>query len=148
MSNLKKREYLLLPLDLCFFDRGRYDKMHSERLPKIISYRKFPNELFRVHFATKNIKGEDKQETHHLLWIQVVEIQETSYVKFSCDCKYFKYRQIRPAKGLFGVQKIDNDLCVVVKPESFAQNERLFNIDKHAFLALQRLFNIQVQISI
>ncbi|MCK5045893.1 MAG: hypothetical protein KAS22_04890, partial [Candidatus Heimdallarchaeota archaeon] len=65
-----------------------------------------------------------------------------------CDCKYFDYRQLRPAKRVFELQEISNSLCVVIPSKSYTELKKLFNIDKHAFLALQELFNHHVQISI
>ncbi|MHA1211281.1 MAG: hypothetical protein ACTSSH_02360 [Candidatus Heimdallarchaeota archaeon] len=151
MSDVKKREYIALPVDLCYFDRARFDKIRSDMPTEIISYRKYDNGLLRIHFSTKTIgKGSDaeSEERQHLLWIQLLEIKGKQYVKYRCDCKYFDYRQLRIAKRLFGLEKIDNDLVAVVDPKAFFQHKKLFNIDKHAFIALQERFNIQIQISI
>ncbi len=147
-ENLKK-EYLALPIDHCFFDRTRYDKLYSELPTDILSFRKFDNGLLRVHFTTKEqTKGKESESREHLLWIHIIEIEEKKYVKYCCDCKYFDYRQLRVAKRLFGLQEIENDLVAVVDSKSFAENKKLFNIDKHAFIALKELFKIAIQISI
>ena len=149
MSDVNKREFIALPIDYCYFDRKRYDKLHSDLPTEIISYRKYENGLMRVHFSTKSTeKGKEPEERQHLLWIQLIEIDKAQYVKYRCDCKYFEYRQLRVAKRLFDLQEINNDLCAVVDPKSFDEQKRLFNIDKHAFLALHELFNIHIQISI
>jgi hypothetical protein len=144
-----KREYLALPLDLCYFDRGRYDKMQDELPTDIVSYRKYPNGMLRARFVTKEQeKGSKPVERNHLLWIQLIEIDDLKYVKYRCDCKYFDYRQFRPAKRTFGTREIDDDIVIVVDPDAFVQQKKLFNIDKHAFLALEELFDHHVQISI
>lgn len=143
-DNLKK-EYLALPVDYCFFDRTRYDKLNSELPTDIVSFRKFDNGLLRVHFTTKQqAKGKENESRQHLLWIQIIESGGKKYAKYCCDCKYFEFRQLRQAKRLFGLQEIDNDLVAVVDPNSFAENKKLFNIDKHAFIALKELFHIPV----
>ena len=147
-ENLKK-EYLALPIDHCFFDRTRYDKLYSELPTEILSFRKFDKGLLRVHFTTKeHTKGKESESREHLLWIQLLELDGKKYVKYCCDCKYFDYRQLRVAKRLFGLQEIENSLVAVVDPKSFAENKKLFNIDKHAFIALKELLKIAIQISI
>ncbi len=148
MSDVNKREYIALPLDICYFDRERYDMMRSELPTEIVSFRKYENGLMRIHFSTKEKTKEGVNERQHLLWIQIIELKNHKYVKYRCDCKYFDYRQLRIAKRLFGLQELDNDLVVVVDPKAFTQQKKLFNIDKHAFIALQEMFNIQIQISI
>ena len=150
MSDVNKREYLALPLDYCYFDRARFDKLRSDLPTDIVSYRKFDNGLHRILFSTKEITKDkvEEDERQHLLWIQIIEIKGTKYVKYRCDCKYFDYRQIRPAKREFQLQEIDNDLIAVVEPKAFSTHKKLFNLDKHAFIALQEMFNIQIQISI
>ena len=149
MSDVNKREYIALQLDLCYFDRGRFDRLDDELPTDVVSYRKYDNGQLRVLFSTKEqTKSGDFEERNHLLWIQLIEIDDVRYVKYRCDCKYFDYRLLRPAKRKFGLQKLSGDLCVIVDPKSFVENKKLFNIDKHAFLALKELFNIHVQISI
>jgi len=144
-----KREYLALPLELCYFDRGRYDKMQNELPTNIVSYRKYPNGMIRVRFVTKEQEeGSKPVERGHLLWIQLINIDGEKFVKYRCDCKYFDYRQLRPAKRAYGTREINDDLVIVVDPDSFVQQKMLFNIDKHAFLALGELFDHHVQISI
>ena len=149
MSDVNKREFIVLPIDYCYFDRNRYDKLQSDLPTEIISYRKYDNGLMRVHFSTKSIeKGKEPEERQHLLWIQILVLNKKQHVKYRCDCKYFEFRQLRVAKRWFDFQEINNDLCLVVDPKSFDEQKKLFNIDKHAFLALHELFNIQIQISI
>ena len=149
MSDVNKREYIALQLDLCYFDRGRFDRLDDELPTDVVSYRKYDNGQLRVLFSTKEqTKSGDFEERNHLLWIQLIEIDDVRYVKYRCDCKYFDYRLLRPAKRKFGLKELDGDLCVIVDPKSFVENKKLFNIDKHAFLALKELFNIHVQISI
>ena len=149
MSDLNKREFIALPLDLCFFDRKRFDKLRTDTPLEIISYRKYDNGLIRAHFLSKTLeKGEETDEREHLLWIQIIDIDGKKHVMYCCDCKYFEYRQLRPAKRMFDFQEISNSLCVVIPSKSYTELKKLFNIDKHAFLALQELFNHHVQISI
>lgn len=149
MSDLKKREFIALPLDLCFFDRKRFDKLRTDSPLEIISYRKYDNGLIRIHFLSKTLeKGKETDEREHLLWIQIIDIDGKKHVMYRCDCKYFEYRQLRPAKRMFDFQEISNSLCVVIPSKSYTELKKLFNIDKHAFLALQELFNHHVQISI
>lgn len=149
MSDLNKREFIALPLDLCFFDRKRFDKFRTDSPLEIISYRKFDNGLIRTHFLSKTLeKGKETDEREHLLWIQIIDIDGKKHVIYCCDCKYFEYRQLRPAKRLFDLQEINNLLCVIIPSKSFTELKKLYNIDKHAFLALQELFNHHVQISI
>ncbi len=149
MSDLNKREFIALPLDLCFFDRKRFDKLRTDTPLEIISYRKYDNGLIRTHFLSKTLeKGEETDEREHLLWIQIIDIAGKKHVMYRCDCKYFEYRQLRPAKRMFDLQEISNSLCVVIPSKSYTELKKLFNIDKHAFLALQELFNHHVQISI
>lgn len=149
MSDLKKREFIALPLDLCFFDRKRFDKLRTDSPLEIISYRKYDNGLIRILFLSKTLeKGKETDEREHLLWIQIIDIDGKKHVMYRCDCKYFEYRQLRPAKRMFDLQEISNSLCVVIPSKSYTELKKLFNIDKHAFLALQELFNHHVQISI
>ncbi len=149
MSDLNKREFIALPLDLCFFDRKRFDKLRTDTPLEIISYRKYDNGLIRTHFLSKTLeKGEETDEREHLLWIKTIDIDGKKHVMYRCDCKYFDYRQLRPAKRVFELQEISNSLCVVIPSKSYTELKKLFNIDKHAFLALQELFNHHVQISI
>ena len=149
MSDLNKREFIALPLDLCFFDRKRFDKLRTDTPIEIISYRKYDNGLIRALFLSKTLeKGKETDEREHLLWIQTIDIDGKKHVMYRCDCKYFEYRQLRPAKRMFDLQEISNSLCVVIPSKSFTELKKLFNIDKHAFLALQELFNHHVQISI
>lgn len=149
LSDLNKREYIALPLDFCFFDRKRFDKLRTDSPLEIVSYRKYDTGLIRTHFVSKTIEqGKETDEREHLLWIHLLDIDGKKHVMYRCDCKYFEYRQLRPAKRLFELQEIDNFLCAVVPSKSFAEQKKLFNIDKHAFLALQELFNHHVQISI
>lgn len=149
MSDVNKREYLALQLDLCYFDRARFDRLDEELPTDIVSYRKYDNGLLRVLFSTKDPTKDGKfEERSHLLWIQLIEIEGVQYIKFRCDCKYFDYRLLRPAKRKFGLKEVNDDLCAIVDPKSFVENKKLFNIDKHAFLALKELFNIHIQISI
>jgi hypothetical protein len=149
MSELNKREYIALPLDLCYFDRKRYDKLRTDTPLEIISYRKYDSGLVRSHFVTKTIeKGKETDEREHLLWIKLLDIDGKHHVMYRCDCKYFEYRQLRPAKRLFDLEDIDGFLCAVIPSKSYADLEKLFNIDKHAFLALQELFDHHIQISI
>lgn len=149
MSENLKKEYLALPIDYCFFDRARYDRLYSELPTEILSFRRFDKGLLRVHFTTKEqIKGKESESREHLLWIQLIEIEGKKHVKYCCDCKYFDYRQLRVAKRLFGLQEIDTDLVAVVDPKIFADNKKLFNIDKHAFIALKELFKLAIPISI
>ena len=149
MSDVNKREYIALQLDLCYFDRGRFDRLDDELPTDVVSYRKYDNGQLRVLFSTKEqTKSGDFEERNHLLWIQLIEIDDVRYVKYRCDCKYFDYRLLRPAKRNFGLKELGGDLCVIVDSKSFVENKKLFNIDKHAFLALKELFNIHVQISI
>jgi len=149
LSDLNKREFIALPLDLCFFDRKRFDKFRTDSPLEIISYRKFDNGLIRTHFLSKTLeKGKETDEREHLLWIQIIDIDGKKHVIYCCDCKYFEYRQLRPAKRLFDLQEINNLLCVIIPSKSFTELKKLYNIDKHAFLALQELFNHHVQISI
>ncbi len=149
MSDLNKREFIALPLDLCFFDRKRFDKLRTDTPLEIISYRKYDNGLIRTHFLSKTLeKGEETDEREHLLWIQIIDIDGKKHVMYRCDCKYFEYRQLRPAKRMFDLQEISNSLCVVIPSKSYTELKKLFNIDKHAFLALQEMFNHHVQISI
>jgi hypothetical protein len=147
---MNKREYLALPLDLVYINRARYDKMEKDLQTKIVSYRKYPNGLFRVMFVTTEHEKGEVEERQHLLWIQIIQIDGRKYVKYRCDCKYFEYRQLRSAKRMFDIQEIDNDLVVVVDIHSreFQEYEKLFNIDKHAFLALKEMFDFNVEISI
>ena len=149
LSDLNKREYIVLPLDLCFFDRNRFDKLQNDTPLEIISYRKYDKGLIRTHFVSKTIeKGEETEEREHLLWIKLLEIKGKKHVMYCCDCKYFEYRQLRPAKRLLELEEINGLLCAVVPAKSFEDLKKLFNIDKHAFLALQELFDYHVQISI
>ena len=149
MSDLNKREFIALPLDLCFFDRKRFDKLRTDTPLEIISYRKYDNGLIRIHFLSKTLeKGKETDEREHLLWIQIIDIDGKKHVMYCCDCKYFEYRQLRPAKRMFDLQEISNSLCVVIPSKSYTELKKLFNIDKHAFLALQEMFNHHVQISI
>ncbi len=149
MSDLNKREFIALPLDLCFFDRKRFDKLRADSPLEIISYRKYDNGLIRIHFLSKTLEqGKETDEREHLLWIQIIDIDGKKHVMYRCDCKYFEYRQLRPAKRMFDLQEISNSLCVVIPSKSYTELKKLFNIDKHAFLALQELFNHHVQISI
>ncbi|HUU79642.1 MAG TPA: hypothetical protein VMX55_14955 [candidate division Zixibacteria bacterium] len=149
MSAINKREYIALPLDLCYFDRARYDKLYADLPTEIVSYRKYENGLMRILFSTKEeLKGKEISERQHLLWIQLLEIKGKQYVKYCCDCKYFEFRQLRIAKRLFDFQEIENDLVVIIDSKSYSNNKNLFNIDKHAFLALKERFKIQIQISI
>ena len=149
MSDLNKREFIALPLDLCFFDRKRFDKLRTDTPLEIISYRKYDNGLIRIHFLSKTLeKGKETDEREHLLWIQIIDIDGKKHVMYCCDCKYFEYRQLRPAKRMFDLQEISNSLCVVIPSKSYIELKKLFNIDKHAFLALQEMFNHHVQISI
>ena len=149
MSDLNKREYIALPLDLCYFDRKRFDKLRTDTPLEIVSYRKYDSGLIRTLFVTKTIeKGKETDEREHLLWIQLIDIDGKKHVMYRCDCKYFEYRQLRPAKRMFDFQEISNSLCVVIPSKSYTELKKLFNIDKHAFLALQELFNHHVQISI
>ena len=149
MSDVNKREYIALQLDLCYFDRARFDRLDEELPTDIVSYRKYDNGQLRVLFSTKEqTKSGDFEERNHLLWIHLIEIDEVQYVKYRCDCKYFEYRLLRPAKRNFVLREFGGDLCALVKSETFVENKKLFNIDKHAFLALKELFNIHVQISI
>ncbi|NPE08098.1 MAG: hypothetical protein GNW80_07445 [Asgard group archaeon] len=149
MSDLNKREFIALPLDLCFFDRKRFDKLRTDTPLEIISYRKYDNGLIRTNFITKTLeKGKETDEREHLLWIQIIDIDGKKHVMYRCDCKYFEYRQLRPAKRMFDLEEISNSLCVVIPSKSYTELEKLFNIDKHAFLALEELFNHHVQISI
>jgi hypothetical protein len=125
--------------------------METDLPTKIVSYRKYPNGLFRVMFVTKEQeKNAELEERSHLIWIQIIKIGNRKYVKYCCDCKYFEYRQMRPAKRMFDIQEIDNDLVVVVDIHSreFQEYEKLFNIDKHAFLALKEMFDYNVEISV
>jgi len=149
LSDLNKREFIALPLDLCFFDRKRFDKLRTDTPLEIISYRKYDNGLIRTHFLSKTLeKGEETDEREHLLWIQIIDVDGKKHVMYRCDCKYFEYRQLRPAKRMFDLQEISNSLCVVIPSKSYTELKKLFNIDKHAFFALQELFNHHVQISI
>ena len=149
MSEINKREYIALPLELCYFDRARYDKLNTGLPTEIISFRKYENGLMRILFTTKEIsKSKETIERQHLLWIQLIEIKGKEYVKYCCDCKYFEYRQLRPAKRLFDFQEINNDLVFVIESKSYNDNQKLFNIDKHAFIALKERFKKQIQISI
>jgi len=149
LSDLNKREFIALPLDLCFFDRKRFDKLRTDTPLEIISYRKYDNGLIRTHFLTKTLeKGIETDEREHLLWIQIIDIDGKKHVMYCCDCKYFEYRQLRPAKRMFDLEEISNSLCVVIPSKSYTELKKLFNIDKHAFLALRELFNHHVQISI
>ncbi|MCK5047460.1 MAG: hypothetical protein KAS22_12820, partial [Candidatus Heimdallarchaeota archaeon] len=69
MSDLNKREFIALPLDLCFFDRKRFDKLRTDTPLEIISYRKYDKGLIRTHFLSKTLeKGEETDEREHLLW--------------------------------------------------------------------------------
>jgi hypothetical protein len=122
--------------------------MQTDLPMKIISYRKFETGMLRVIFVTKDLEEEEIEERQHLLWIQLIEIEGRTYVKHRCDCKYFDYRLFRPARRLFGEQNIDGDIVVVVDPMTFVQQKKLFNIDKHAYLALKELFKYNVQIDI
>jgi hypothetical protein len=149
LSDVNKREYIALQLDHCYFDRGRFDRLDDELPTDIVSYRKYDNGQLRALFSTKEkTKSGDFEERNHLLWIHLIEIDGEQYVKYRCDCKYFDYRLLRPAKRKFGLKELNGDLCAIVDSKSFAENKKLFNIDKHAFLALKELFNIHVQISI
>ena len=149
MSEVKKKEYIALPLELCYFDRERYDKLNSDLPTEIISFRKYENGLMRILFSTKEItKSKETTERQHLLWIQIIDIKGKEYVKYCCDCKYFEYRQLRPAKRLFDLQEINNDLVAIIDSKSYNDNQKLFNIDKHAFIALKERFKKQIQISI
>ncbi|MFW9923835.1 MAG: hypothetical protein ACFFDW_11170 [Candidatus Thorarchaeota archaeon] len=149
MSDVNKREFIALPIDYCYFDRIRYDKLQSELPTEIISYRKYENGPMRILFATKEIeKGKEIIERNHLLWIQLMEIDGKKFVKYCCDCKYFDYRQIRPAKRLVDLVELDSDLVAILNSKDFTKNKAIFNIDKHAFLALKELFKIAIQISI
>lgn len=149
MSDVNKREYIVLQLDHCFFDRARFDRLDDELPTDVVSYRKYDNGLLRVLFSTKEpTKSGELEERNHLLWIQLIEIEGEQFVKYRCDCKYFEYRLLRPAKRKFVLREMSSDLCLVVDSKSFVENKKLYNIDKHAFLALKELFNIHVQISI
>jgi len=149
LSDVNKREYIVVQLDHCYFDRTRFDRLDDELPTDVISYRKYDNGQLRVLFSTKEpTKSGEFEERNHLLWIQLFELKGVQYVKYRCDCKYFDYRLLRPAKRKFGLKEIDGDLCAIVDSKSFVENKKLFNIDKHAFLALKELFNIHVQISI
>ena len=147
-SDLNKREYIALPLDYCYFDRTRYEKLHQELPTEIVSFRKFDTGVIRVLFETKTLDKDKVDIRIHLLWIQLIAINKKEYVKYCCDCKYFDYRQLRPAKRLFELQLLNNDLLIIVDPKTFSVNRELFNLDKHAFLALKELFKIQIPISI
>ncbi|MHA1356233.1 MAG: hypothetical protein ACTSR1_13770 [Candidatus Heimdallarchaeota archaeon] len=48
MSDVNKREYIALQLDLCYFDRGRFDRLDDELPTDIISYRKYDNGICQV----------------------------------------------------------------------------------------------------
>ena len=149
MSDVNKREFIALQLDLCYFDRVRFDRLDEELPTDVVSYRKYENGQLRVLFSTKEAtKSGEFEERNHLLWIQLIEIDGIQFVKYRCDCKYFEYRQLRPVKRLFDLEEIDGFLCAVVPSKSFVDQKKLFNIDKHAFLALQELFNFHVQLSI
>ncbi|MHA1366035.1 MAG: hypothetical protein ACTSP5_06430 [Candidatus Heimdallarchaeota archaeon] len=89
MSDVNKREYIALQLDLCYFDRVRFDRLDDELPTDIVSYRKYDNGQLRVLFSTKEqTKSGDFEERNHLLWIQLIEIDDVRYVKYRCDCKY------------------------------------------------------------
>jgi hypothetical protein len=135
-------------LDLCYFDRKRFDKLRTDLPTEIVSYRKYKNDLYRAHFSTKELTKDKnvEEERSHLLWIQLVNLESGRHVKYCCDCKYFDYRQRRPAKRMFGITEIAEDNCIVLHPKSFNLQKQLFNIDKHAFLALKELFGVHVQI--
>ncbi|NHJ86215.1 MAG: hypothetical protein FK734_12190 [Asgard group archaeon] len=148
MSDVNRREYLVLPIDYCYFDRERFDKLKDETDIDIVSYRKYENGVIRAHFITKEHTKDGIEERQHLLWIQLVSIENKQHVKYCCDCKYFEYRQIRPAKRLVELKELKGDLCAIIPQKAFAQQKQLFNIDKHAFLALKEFFNINIQISI
>ena len=149
MADLNKREFIALPLDHCYLDRKRYDKLNADLPTEIVSFRKYDNGLTRVLFSTKEIlKGKEEEERNHLLWIQLIDIKNKQYVKYRCDCKYFEYRQLRPAKSFLESKELANDLVYILEPKLFAVNKKLFNIDKHAFIALTELFKINIQISI
>jgi hypothetical protein len=141
---VKTREYLALPIELCYFDRKRFDELEATHPTKILSYRRFDNGMLRVLFSTVAEKEEESRE--HLLWIQIVEIDGEEYVKYRCDCKYFEYRQFRPAKRAFKMQKIEGDSTIVVPSATYQAFKKLFKLDKHCFIALQKLFNKTVQI--
>jgi len=165
-----KREYLALPLAFCYFDRTRYDRLKKELPTEIISFRKYDHGLLRVHFSTREV-GEratagkvsmpssrktpareeprtEGEERFHLLWIQLVELEGTSYVKYRCDCKYFEFRQLRVARRLFDRREVAGELLVVVQPQAFEHTKGLFNLDKHAFLALHELLNVQIPVTV
>jgi len=149
LSDVNKREYLTIPLDLCYFDRERYDKLQTDLPTEILSYRKYDKAFYRILFLTKaTTKSGKETERQHLLWIGLMDIAGKQYVKYRCDCQYFEYKQLRPAKKTFGVKEVQNELLVIVDPKKYEENEKLFNIDKHAFIALQEMFNIHIQISL
>lgn len=152
VNDQHKRKFVVIPLSLLYIDRKRYDALHSETQTKITSYREFPNGIYRVHFLSKPI-GENKaaasnEETRsHLLWIQLITLEGEKHVKYCCDCKYFLYRQLIPGRRAFGMQDLGKDLCCIFDPQQFHRHKKLYNIDKHCFIALRELFKEQVPIA-
>ncbi|MHA1628628.1 MAG: hypothetical protein ACTSYG_11285 [Candidatus Heimdallarchaeota archaeon] len=168
-TELPKQEYLALPLDFCYFDRTRYDKLKKVLPTEILSFRKLEGGFLRVHFTTreesasearrprgpagesnkmsKSDSGGEKERTH-LLWIRLLEFNGKKYVQYRCDCKYFDYRQLRVAKRLFDRQELEGEQVVVVPPQAFDQHRAIFNLDKHAFVALTELLQIQIPVTV